>query len=91
VSVRVLRRARSRTKAAAPSSVCGVGRLELRPEEAEALRVLLDAVTVSENGEVGVIHAGRFESSRYGVRREHLAVLDGLARKVGISSGVRKA
>lgn len=64
----------------------------LRPQEIEALRVLLSSVAVDKSGEIGVVHgANRFVTSRYGLKAEQIEVLNSLARKVGVQSGLRRA
>ena len=66
-----------------------MGRYELRDEEVAALRVLLDAVAIEDgSNDLGVVHAGRFVSSRFGVQPGTRRGLESLARKVGLR-GIR--
>lgn len=53
----------------------------LRPEEVEALRVVLSAVTIDRHGEIGVLHGpDRLVTSRHGLTPVHVDALNSLAR-----------
>lgn len=73
------------------SKLRAVSRYELRPEEVDALRVVLQAITVSQpSGEIGVVHgADRFVSSRFGLSVSGVDGLDRLAKKLDVPGGLR--
>jgi hypothetical protein len=63
----------------------------LTPEEAGALRSVLASVAVrTRTGQVGIGHAGRFVATDVIVRKPTLNLLDSVAHKVGLGSGIRR-
>ena len=68
-----------------------MSRYELRSDEIDALRVVLQAITVSKPaGEIGVVHGpDRFVSSRCGLSPSAVDCLDRLAKKLDVPGGLR--
>lgn len=63
---------------------------QLRPDEVEALKVVLSALVLDRHGEIGILHGrDRWVTSKHGLSTAHQQALDSLARKVGTS--VRRA
>lgn len=62
-----------------------MGKYELRPDEAEAVAAVLNAIAVHPtSGIVGVIHGNdRFVATKHGVDRSKLSSLDTAAAKLG--------
>jgi hypothetical protein len=67
-----------------------VGRYELRPEEVEVLRAILEAVVIERSsGLIGVKPGHHFQTTSYGIAPRSLPALDALAKKVGLKDGMR--
>lgn len=56
-------------------------------DEAEMLRLILSKVVVEKRtGQIGIVHgAGRFVSTQVALKKDGRALLDRLARKVGLT------
>lgn len=88
--VRAGRRKRLSAKTDA-RTVPRMGNVTLSPEEADVLRCVLGAITVKgRTGEIGIVHGmDRFVSSQLVLRKAQREALDSLAKRAGLSAGVR--
>lgn len=66
--------------------------LKLSSEELEVLRAVTAPLAIkSRTGELGILHGmERFVSTQVILKKKELDVLDSLAKKLGLSSGMKR-
>ncbi|HRH42482.1 MAG TPA: hypothetical protein PKY82_12720 [Pyrinomonadaceae bacterium] len=67
--------------------------VKISSEELELLRVIMSPLVIkSGTGELGINHGmDRFISSQVILKKKDLELLDYLAKKVGLSNGIKRA
>ncbi len=66
--------------------------IKLNQSETALLKTILSEIKIKKRtGELGILHGiNRFVSTNVVFKKEHIAVLDELARKMGLQNGINK-